>query len=308
MLKFLRNLLRRVTGFLPLGVRKSIDIRFRAVAEMGKLRRASLVVVSYPKSGRTWIRALLSYVLQQAYDLDTEELLGNRNYQSLDARAPVAFFTHDTYPRQVYGDARVEALYSSRKVILLVRDPRDVEVSDFFQVAYRGDPLKKRIYGQQASGDGADVFAYLKWVFTRDENALVFLNRWASMLGSDNVLVVRYEDLKVATVQQLQRICDFIGVDSSEAALQAAADRASYSSMRKGEREGAFTHQTSRFGSAGQRTDDAYKVRKGKVGGYRDYMTPAEAAEIDAIIDARLVPGFGYRSDETATVAARAGR
>lgn len=41
----------------------------------------------------------------------------------------------------------------------------------------------------------------------------------------------------------------------------------------------------------------SYKVRRGKVGGYRDYFSEEEIAEIDTQIDARLWPVFGYGSN-----------
>lgn len=36
------------------------------------------------------------------------------------------------------------------------------------------------------------------------------------------------------------------------------------------------------------------KVRRGKVGGYRDYFTPDELARIDAYIEDHLAPAFAY--------------
>ena len=40
------------------------------------------------------------------------------------------------------------------------------------------------------------------------------------------------------------------------------------------------------------------KVRKAKVGGYRDYFDDEQLAEIDAYVDQHLLPGFGYTSQE----------
>jgi hypothetical protein len=304
MLKFLRPPLMLLSRTLPLKLRRGVDRRLRAVTEMAKLRDSSVVVVSFPKSGRTWMRALLSYLLQDALGLETGKLLGNRNYHKLDSRAPVVSFTHDNYPRRVYGDAELNALYGARKVVLLVRDPRDVEVSTFFHVSHRLDPAKKKVYELTASGRDEDCFDFLMQRFAGDRNALSFLNQWAGIAAAQGiVLVVRYEDLKTDTEEELRRICDFIGVAAGDSSLRAAAERASFSSMRSGEREGSFGHQGSRFGSRGSDSADAFKVRRGKVGGYRDYLTPGQAEEIDALIDRNLVRGFGYRGDEAKSLA-----
>jgi len=299
MLKVLRDPMLLLSRVLPAGAQRAVDARLRAGAEVAKLRDSTVVVVSFPKSGRTWMRALLSYLLQDALALQTDKLLGNRNYHKLDARAPVVLFTHDNYPRRVYGDSRMDALYAGKKVILLVRDPRDVEVSTFFHFSHRSPSAKKRAYHLEASGREEDLYDFLKQRFAGGRNAMSFLNHWSRTAAAQgNVLVVRYEDLKAATERELRRVSDFIGLDAAETSLRAAAERASFSSMKSGEREGTFSHQDSRFGNRGSDSADAFKVRRGKVGGYRDYMTPDQAEEIDAMIDSTLARGFGYRRDE----------
>jgi hypothetical protein len=45
---------------------------------------------------------------------------------------------------------------------------------------------------------------------------------------------------------------------------------------------------------------NTFKVRKAKVGGYRDYFDDNQVAELDAMVDSRLLPGFGYTSAEAA--------
>jgi hypothetical protein len=35
-------------------------------------------------------------------------------------------------------------------------------------------------------------------------------------------------------------------------------------------------------------------VRRAKVGGYRDYFTPEQAAELEDLVNSRLSPTFGY--------------
>jgi hypothetical protein len=39
---------------------------------------------------------------------------------------------------------------------------------------------------------------------------------------------------------------------------------------------------------------NSFKVRRGKVGGYRDYFTPEQAAELEEIVAGRLSPVFAY--------------
>ncbi len=46
---------------------------------------------------------------------------------------------------------------------------------------------------------------------------------------------------------------------------------------------------------------DVHKVRRGKAGGWRDYFDSDQIEQIQSMIDHRLEPGFGYRSDECFT-------
>ena len=48
---------------------------------------------------------------------------------------------------------------------------------------------------------------------------------------------------------------------------------------------------------------DSFKVRRAKVGGWRDYFDDQQAARLDAMTEERLLPGFGYLAAERATPA-----
>jgi hypothetical protein len=39
---------------------------------------------------------------------------------------------------------------------------------------------------------------------------------------------------------------------------------------------------------------NSYKVRRAKVGGYRDYFNDAQVEQIEALVNSTLSPDFGY--------------
>jgi hypothetical protein len=45
---------------------------------------------------------------------------------------------------------------------------------------------------------------------------------------------------------------------------------------------------------------ETFKVRRGKVGGYGDYFTEDQTAELEELMMTRLSPVFGYRPAESA--------
>jgi hypothetical protein len=51
---------------------------------------------------------------------------------------------------------------------------------------------------------------------------------------------------------------------------------------------------------------DSFKVRRGKVGGWRDHFTADEVQRIEALVARDLAPVFGYQAENAAPRAASA--
>jgi hypothetical protein len=64
--------------------------------------------------------------------------------------------------------------------------------------------------------------------------------------------------------------------------------------MRALEEKKAFWFSGSVLKPAVRGNVDSYKVRRGKVGGFRDYFSDAEVEEIERYVRERLDPVFGY--------------
>jgi predicted aconitase len=73
---------------------------------------------------------------------------------------------------------------------------------------------------------------------------------------------------------------------------------ASVENLRRMESENYFWRSGSRVQAPDTSNPDSYKVRKAKVGGYRDYFDDAQLALIDAYVDEHLGSGFGYTTGE----------
>jgi hypothetical protein len=65
--------------------------------------------------------------------------------------------------------------------------------------------------------------------------------------------------------------------------------------MRKLEASAAFGRDDRRIVPGEASNPESFKVRRGKVGGYRDYLSPEQAAALDQLVSGRLSPAFGYR-------------
>ena len=249
--------------------------------------------------GRTWVRVMISRYFQLVYKLPDNILMGFDNYTRLNKDIPKIFFTHDNYLRGFTGNVDSKKDFYKKKTVLLVRNPIDVAVSQFFQWKYRMRPEKKAM--NKYPEHEADISVY---EFVKDENQglshiIEFMNNWARELPKiENLLVVRYEDLRASPEREMGRIVEFLGLEANEEYLRDTAEFASVENLRKKEQENYFWRSGSRVQAKDVNDPNTFKVRKAKVGGYRDYFDDDQVAELDAMVDSRLLPVFGYTAAE----------
>lgn len=301
--KLSRGLVMGVCFWLPEERKRALERWLRGRDETRKLRRADVVVASFGKSGRTWLRVMLSRVYALTHGASESELLSLRGTSGRRPGLPRIFFTHDNYIKDYtdHTDSKVD--FYDHRVILLVRDPRDVTVSQYFQWKHRMKSRKTRVNDYPPKGTEISLFDFLMSPTFGLVRGVDFLNVWAGEIDRmPHLLVVRYEDLRREPAKILTRIVEFIETPVSQAVIEEAVDYASVDRMR--EREAANTSWLSggRLKPSDPGNADSYKVRRAKVGGYRDYFSDEEVGRIDAWIDAHLRPGFGYTSSESSRI------
>lgn len=295
--KFSRFLVRKSVFFLPEQRQIAIERRHRGREQYGKLRRADCTIVSHGKSGRTWLRVMLSRVYQVRYGLPEGSLLSFENFHKKDARIPRIFFTHDNYLRDYTRHTDARSDYGDRKVVLLVRHPADVTVSQYFQWKYRMKVGKKSLLNYPDHKEDVSLFDFImrpEWGVAR---VIEFLNMWAHDVPQlKDFLLVRYEDLRTDPGKVVGSILDFVGTPATEDEIRDAVEFGSYENMKKMEQKGSFWLSGGRMKPRDESNPDSYKVRRGKVGGYLDYFDDDQAAQINRLIDETLAPVFGYGS------------
>jgi hypothetical protein len=257
-----------------------------------KLRAADAVVVSFGKSGRTWLRVLVSRFYQLEYGLP-EWLIGFDNFHYLNRAIPKIFFTHDNYVKDYSGNHDNKADYYDKKVVLLVRHPADVAVSQYHQWRYRMRDRKKTINAYPE--DDVSIFDFVMNQPAGLEKTVDFMNGWASERDRlRQFMILRYEDLKADTAGSLDALTRFFGTPGERRSIEGAVDYASFDNMRKLETENKSWLTGGRMKAKDPTNPERFKTRRGKVGGFRDYFTDAEVEAILAYVDERLDPIFGY--------------
>lgn len=236
-------------------------------------------VISYPKSGRTWLTLMVTKALCLHYDYADGVLVnGNTLVKQLkeerDADLRVLGFGHDRsgpesglrhYRKMV--NAKDE--FAGKDVAFLVRDPKDVVVSFYFEATKR-----------------ARFFQGSLSEFVRDPRVgvrkiIAFNKAWYENRHIPRRFeLLRYEEIRSDPRPAVRTILDMIGATAVSAeTLDAAVDFASFDNMKELERTDALNAATLRAGDVAD--PESFKVRKGKIGGYRDYLGAEDIEYID---------------------------
>jgi hypothetical protein len=222
-------------------------------------------LVSYPKSGNTWVRFLLANLIYPNEEvgfsninrlLPSPDVLSRRFLQKLPR--PRILKSHQPY------DLRF------RKVIYLVRDPRDVVISEYHF------SLKKRYIGSEVSLEqfaerfvAGETSAYGSWW----EHAASWI---AARQGDRNFILARYEDLLADPIVETGKIAVFLGIDSSPERLRLAVERSSADRMRNLEKQ-QFDQWS---GTKNTRAEIPF-VRAAKAGGWKESLPSHIAGQIE---------------------------
>jgi hypothetical protein len=252
------------------------------------VKNQQITIVSYPKSGRTWLENLLleSYLLnRQAAGQKTETL---RDIIQTGDSFPFIRFTHagSSWESLVTTDAEVDRipfdLFAKGKVIFLHRDPRDVQVSAYHHIRYRTGVRGIR----KEDMVNSPVVGLNK--------VIRFMNHWADFTARNphRAMVLGYEDMKADTLRELKKVMDFIGLQTDEAMLKEAIHQCSFKRMQEKERKNVYKNP---WQSARNRLNiHSFKVRSGKTGEHRSFFDPAQIREMNVLMENELNPFFGY--------------
>ncbi|PYL06068.1 MAG: hypothetical protein DMG97_10930 [Acidobacteria bacterium] len=241
-------------------------------------------VVSYPKSGNTWTRFLISNLVHP----DEPANFGNINRLVPDPEAlPKRVLNQIPRPRLVKSHQYFDPRY--QKVVYVVRDPRDVAVSEYH--FHR----KRRLIP-----DGYPVDQFVRQFIAGTTTQYA---SWGENVGSwlvtrhhrPGFLLLRYEDMMQGTVGELAKVASFLGIEASQDRLIQAVERSSKEKMRELEKE-----QGHLWSSIKDTRQDVPFVRKAMAGGWRSDLPPQSVAQIEAAWSF-LILYLGYELASEAT-------
>ena len=243
------------------------------------LRPDDVWIVSYPKAGTTWTQNIVRLILNDGIDdgkklsesvpwieaLNTDE----RFYYQLpvpidELPSPRAFKSHFQYDNMPCGAPHTTPC----KYIYVSRNPKDVAVSYYhhylgFKYLPSG-PTWKDFFQWFLSGDMAfgDYFDHV-------------LSWWAHQ-SDNNVLFLKYEDMKRDLPSAVTQIAKFIGRNLDHKMINRIAAQTTFEKMQ--------ANPGTNYGWATHRRDPSAPpfMRKGMVGDWKNYFTAEQSAQLDA--------------------------
>src|SRR3989338_7993083 len=181
---------------------------------------SDVVVVSFRKSGRTWLRLMLSKILTEQHKMGEIKL--DTEYMTLFKPLPNVMFSQ-AGSTQRNNNLDFRKLYRGKKLVLMIRDPRAVLVSLYH------DYNSRKVWKE-----GKTISEFIRDPDWGLAQVLRFMNLWAEELKHRNdILVLKYEDLYLETVQEMKRFLAYLPLAADDAVIESAVHFGSAKNMRK---------------------------------------------------------------------------
>jgi hypothetical protein len=236
-----------------------------------------IIAASYPGAGSTWLGSL--FVTLGIFYLDANELvpddrsqtthltsvarkerlpiLMGRDERNVTYREPLRVFKTHFVP-QAIGDALTK---NPIKVVLLVRDGRDCLISYYHWLqsfANTPPPMPEFL-----DCNFNDLICSIK---AKPAMAWAAFNAfWWDAVPSERRHLVRFEQGRTQPLETVRAMLDFLGVERSDAEIEAAIEESSYKNMRRLEDAAIKTD--------GDRIGRGRIMRKGQIGEWREVLT-----------------------------------
>jgi Sulfotransferase domain len=271
----------------------------RVLRKLNRHRTAELYFVGYPKTGNTWMVYMLGRYVQLLCDLTELPLFDTTDYLGRCERLCVGPTMQFTHRPLLWHDQRAIDLnygkvirpFKEKRVVLLIRHPLDTLVSLWMYRQHR------RVWNYTG-----ELGTFLEDPVWGVEKYFRFYSLWYEHRDRvKDVLLLRYEDMRSDPHATFARLLQFLAIPQQERQLHQAVADADFENMKKVEQSGEAPRFRSSgysiFGAADRNNPDAFHVRRGKVGGFRDYLEDKDADRLLDLINRRLPDFFGYSVD-----------
>ena len=221
------------------------------VQQSGVGSSADIAVLSYPKSGRTWLRVMLD-------DLGVE---AEYTHAGAEHKNPIHYTALSTSAAERF-----------RRIVFLSRDPRDTVVSAYHQAKWRD---RNRYMGT--------ISQFIRDPHFGIEKVIYFNAIWHDLARqNEKILPITYEELHESGVATLSRVLEHFGRQTQYSSILEAIERNRFSRMQAREIAGDFERKYgNRLGAADPSEPNSLKCRSGKIGSFSEELSSVDVAFCD---------------------------
>ncbi|XP_022320456.2 sulfotransferase 2A8-like [Crassostrea virginica] len=228
--------------------------RLKAIQDL-QTGEKDILLNSYPKSGSHWVHEILSKLLynehtQSQVDFEDGFLDFVNDLSTLSSLpSPRLLYTH--LPVQYLPQDHVK---KGRKIIHIVRDPRDIAVSAYhhFLNVPQFERFLTRDWDEHLANFMSGIFMYGEWF----NNELMY----ETFAKTNNVMMLIYEEMKMDEEKAVKNIADYLETPCTPAKAAKIASECSFSQVKERRKSDQF----------------AFLFRKGDAGDWRNRFSAAQ--------------------------------
>jgi len=183
-------------------------------------KKTDIYLISYPKCGRTWLRLMIGKAICDHYQLEENESTLFLNWsKKVHPEVPFIRVIHEDRPMLKSPDELQtnKSKYHKKKVIFLVRDPRDVIVSSYFEMNKRAKIFGDNPYEKRAPFFEGSINDFIIQKQGGFDTIIQYYNIWAENRHLPaGFLLIKYEDMHLNPQIQLRKVMNFIGLSKRE--------------------------------------------------------------------------------------------
>ncbi|XP_075059704.1 sulfotransferase 6B1-like isoform X1 [Mixophyes fleayi] len=243
------------------------EATFQALESL-EAREDDVLIVTYPKCGTNWSIKILHEMLLAAHN---KEPTRDRGILEFGKPEKIEHMKQQSSPRimasHLMYDNIPKSFFDKTKILLILRNPKDTAVSYYHFT--NNNPL---------------LPTYSSWdLFFKDfisgniiyGSYFDYTLGWEKHIDDGNILVLKFEDMKMDFTSEVRKIADFYGLSLTAEQIKEVQNKTTFEIMKE---KSSDSH-----GNLGN-----VFFRKGEIGDWKSLFTEEQSKEIDAKFEESL--------------------